>query len=347
MVCGDKKANWSESNLNISIKNAILHILDFQSDISVFSEEPVDFAEDSIYQFISKHIEKALTDPNRKQGELIGGSHFSSQLAKYASEEASFVSFSKEIAGEIYEQIKRSDHVEPVDILMAEFEIDSVRYLGIFFLTYKAAYTHRVVTDDGKICNEIIEYKALLPGISQKLDSFAVVNVRSLRVDFVDRKRNIDGSDIYILPDAILKCTSDISAKDALKMVTTITAKVADEFGDSSAVAVSKTKNYVYEKAEFSSFSPVSLSKDVFEESEEMQQAFIREIEKAGLPEEIRIDKQYAVRTGKNHKIKTDTGIEITFPAEYFDNPQFLEFITNPDGTISIALKNIGKITNR
>jgi len=129
--------------------------------------------------------------------------------------------------------------------------------------------------------------------------------------------------------------------------VTTITAKVAEEFGDSSAVAVSKTKNYVYEKAEYSSFSPVSLSKDVFEESEEMQQAFIREVERAGLPEEIRIDKQYAVRTGKNHKIKTDTGIEITFPAEYFDNPQFLEFITNPDGTISIALKNIGKITNR
>ncbi len=333
--------------MNISIKNAILHILDFQSEISVFSEEPVDFVEDSIYQFISKHIEKAMTDPNRKQGELIGGSRFSSQLAQYSSSEKSFVSFSKEVAGEIYEQIRRSDQVEPVDLLMVEFDMDSVLYFGIFFLTYKAAYTHRVVTEDGKICNEIIEYKALLPGVSQKLDSFAIINVRSLRVDFVDKKRNIDGRDSYILPEAILQCTSDMSTKDALKMVTAITAKVAEEFGDSSAVAVSKTKNYVYEKAEFSSFSPVSLSQDVFEESEEMQQAFIREVEKAGLPEEIRIDKQYAVRTGKNHKIKTDTGIEVTFPAEYFDNPQFLEFITNPDGTLSIALKNIGKITNR
>lgn len=333
--------------MNISIKNAILHILDFQSDISVFSEEPVDFVEDSIYQFISKHIEKAMTDPSRKQGELISGSRFSSQLSQYASSEKSFVDFSKEIAGEIYEQIQRSDQVEPADLLMAEFEIDSVLYVGIFFLTYKAAYTHRVVTEEGKICNEIIEYKALLPGVSQKLESFAVVNVRSLRVDFVDKKRNMDGKDTYILPDAILQCTSDISAKDALKMVTTITAKVAEEFGDSSAVAVSKTKNYVYEKAEYASFSPASLSKDIFGESTEMQQAFVREIEKAGLPEEIRIDKQYAVRTGKNHKIKTDTGIEITFPAEYFDNPQFLEFINNPNGTISIALKNIGKITNR
>ena len=49
----------------------------------------------------------------------------------------------------------------------------------------------------------------------------------------------------------------------------------------------------------------------------------------------------------RNHKIRTDTGIEITFPAEYSQNPEFIEFTSAPNGLIQIELKNIGKIENR
>ncbi|WP_405352536.1 hypothetical protein [Ruminococcus sp.] len=49
----------------------------------------------------------------------------------------------------------------------------------------------------------------------------------------------------------------------------------------------------------------------------------------------------------KSQKIKTDTGIEITVPVEYFEDDRYIEFINNNDGTISIALKNIGKLINR
>ena len=49
----------------------------------------------------------------------------------------------------------------------------------------------------------------------------------------------------------------------------------------------------------------------------------------------------------RNHKIRTDTGIEITFPTEYSHNPDFIEFVSMPNGMISIELKNIGNIENR
>ena len=55
----------------------------------------------------------------------------------------------------------------------------------------------------------------------------------------------------------------------------------------------------------------------------------------------------YAQKAGRSHKIKTDTGIEITFPSEYIENTDFIQFINNPDGTLSIELKNIGKIVNK
>mgnify|MGYP002577316065 CR=1 FL=1 len=41
------------------------------------------------------------------------------------------------------------------------------------------------------------------------------------------------------------------------------------------------------------------------------------------------------------------TGIDITFPAEYGENPDFIEFVSGPNGLINIELKNIGHIENR
>ena len=43
----------------------------------------------------------------------------------------------------------------------------------------------------------------------------------------------------------------------------------------------------------------------------------------------------------------TDTGIEVSFPAEYGDDPEFIQFSTEENGLISIELKNIGSIENK
>ena len=72
-----------------------------------------------------------------------------------------------------------------------------------------------------------------------------------------------------------------------------------------------------------------------------------KEIQEAQLPDQVPVQQDFARRTGKTHKIKTDTGIEITFPSEYIDNSDYIQFINNPDGTLSIELKNIAKIVNK
>ena len=89
------------------------------------------------------------------------------------------------------------------------------------------------------------------------------------------------------------------------------------------------------------------LAANVFNESEEMQNAFISTSLEHELPKEVEMPKQYAQRKLKNQKIKTDTGIELTFPTEYSENSHFIEFVNKPDGTISIEIKNVGKITNK
>ena len=51
-------------------------------------------------------------------------------------------------------------------------------------------------------------------------------------------------------------------------------------------------------------------------------------------------------RFGKQH-LTTDTGVEIKIPMEQYQDGEHIEFITNPDGSISILIKNVGHITSK
>ena len=66
------------------------------------------------------------------------------------------------------------------------------------------------------------------------------------------------------------------------------------------------------------------------------------------VPERVPVERKQVERAAvRNHKIRTDTGIEISFPAEMGSNSEYIEFVNEPNGLISIELKNIGSIENR
>lgn len=91
---------------------------------------------------------------------------------------------------------------------------------------------------------------------------------------------------------------------------------------------------------------PAEVGRRVFEHNPGMQQSYMEEITKASLPKETAVDRDYAVRTNKSHKIKTDTGIELIVPSDFFNNTDYIEFVSNDDGTISINIKKVGQIIN-
>ena len=67
----------------------------------------------------------------------------------------------------------------------------------------------------------------------------------------------------------------------------------------------------------------------------------------AELPEEVFVRRAAARRLTKSHRIRTDTGIDITFPSEYSTSPDYLAFRREEDGTMSILIRNVGSIENR
>ena len=78
-----------------------------------------------------------------------------------------------------------------------------------------------------------------------------------------------------------------------------------------------------------------------------MQADYNRRLEEQGFDKPVQMDQEATLKKVAKHKLKTDTGIELAIPTDYFDNTQFVEFHNEADGTLSITLKHTDSIINR
>lgn len=92
---------------------------------------------------------------------------------------------------------------------------------------------------------------------------------------------------------------------------------------------------------------PVLIDK-IFKEQEEMKEEVIRKLDKYHLAEtEVAPQNPNTTKKYGKQNLITDTGIEIRIPMEQYQNKDKVNFITNPDGTISVLIKNVGNIISK
>ena len=76
-----------------------------------------------------------------------------------------------------------------------------------------------------------------------------------------------------------------------------------------------------------------------------MQVELDEKLEKYNMSNEVVKPKnETTIRKFQTQRLVTDTGIELVIPMEDYKNPDKVEFVTQSDGTISVLLKNIGKL---
>lgn len=330
------------------IKKAILHILDFNSDMCVMSQKELDISDFGTGEFINKHVERVSADSAAKKGRFNDISPFKQILARYLENKLSFTEFSTAVCNLLYEKVAKADELESMDLLVCQYGNESKDYVGVLVLPNKIAYTHQVVSEDDGISNKIIRYYTLLPNVNQKVNTYALINLENKEIRLCDKKRGINGEDVLVLPDYVLGCTYDKSPKETVNLIKKAAVTVAEEFGANPAVAVSRAKNFIRENAiEDVPFTPDDLGAELFPTNQMMKDSFREKARDLDIPAKIKVENQKVVKSIGSHKIKTDTGIEIKIPSEYMENSRYVEFINNPDGTLSIQLKNIAKIINR
>ncbi len=113
---------------------------------------------------------------------------------------------------------------------------------------------------------------------------------------------------------------------------------------------LSKMKEYItenIEEGETEFIDTEQVADKIFDGKPGMKSEFIDKIEKANVPQKVEVNSYVTKKLASNVKIVTDIGVEVIFPAEYYQNNEYIEFINNDDGTISIQINNIGEVINK
>ena len=329
---------------DIRIKKVIVHILDSTIGMPVLSDRELEYGSE-FAEFLKEHIARISSGDDGKNCRFYKEeSEVYKMLVQYSDD--FFVDVSKDMAGFLYSIMNSNIDIPPADLLTVRFKHGDEEYLALLKMNYKESYTHRTLSsEDGGNCNEIIRHKSILPSESQRLSEAAIIRLKDLDVQVVEKKYEVNGEKVNYFSYLFLKCSGHMSHKSKLSIVTKAVEAVQKEGYDeySQYEAQMKAKSIIQEELqEKGGFVVEEIAEKIFEEKPELKVAFQDKMEKYNMVKEtIEPQSENTMRKFQSQHLFTDTGIEIKIPMEQYKNPKCVEFITNPDGTVSVLIKNI------
>ncbi|MGN1152188.1 MAG: nucleoid-associated protein [Lachnospiraceae bacterium] len=330
---------------DIRIKNVIVHILDSTIGMPVLSDTELEYGSE-IAEFLKEHIAKISSGDDAKECRFYREeSEVFHMLEEYADD--NFVEISKDIASLLYSIMNSNIDIPPADLMVVRFRESEEEYLALLKMNYKTLYTHRTMTlEDGEgNSNEIIRHKSILPSESQRLTEAAIIRLDDLSLQVIEKKYEVNGEKTNYFSFLFLKCSSHLSHKSKLSIVSRAVESVQKEGYDETErfEKQMRAKSIIQEEIEEKGgFIVEELAEKIFEEQPELKVAFQDKMEKYDMvKEEIQPHSENTVRKYQSQHLYTDTGIEIKIPMDQYKNPRSVEFITNPDGTVSVLIKNI------
>ncbi len=334
----------------MQINHAVLHVLDFDSAVNIFSERELALDTRAVRSFVTKHLGRARMAADNRRGAFAPESAFAEELKRYFFGEREFLDLSQQVAEFLAGELSRADKLVSTDVLVADFDDDDdIRWFAVLLLTSRMAFMHEVDNAQGGTTCDIARHYAILPAPSQKLTSYALVRASSLEVLYQDKARSIAGEDRMLIPDGLLQCSEGVSSKEVIDTVARVVAEVAKEHGANTATALAAAKAAMVEAVEEDEeLPPWDVVDEAFEDEPVLRDAVKQALREEQVPERVPVERAQVQRAAvRNLKIRTDTGIEITIPAEMANNAEYVQFVNEPNGLISIELKNIGSIENR
>jgi hypothetical protein len=331
----------------IVIDKAVLHVLDFNAGSVILSNDVLSI-KDGIEVFLLKHIEKSLASQDAKLGVFYEDSECKKLLAGYLEGKMDFVLFSKEIAHMLEQAISHAEEMVSADLIICDAHIDDVQKIIIFKCSSQRGFVHQVSHTPAGFQNDIVNNHAILPNPGQKIEEFAIIDVLKMELSIHAKKYTIDGNSVFVFPELLLECSQAPSQKETIKKISQTVKQVAEAYGQDNIAAAAAMKSFIAGTMEVSNeLDPREVGKAVFDDNPAMQSDYIHQMQEAGFTEPAQMDQESTLKKMRTYKLKTDTGIELTIPTDYFENTKFVEFKHQNDGSIIIVLKNVMNLINK
>ncbi len=331
--------------MEIELRSAVLHILDSNVAYPVFSQQELDLSDDVINQFILTHAKKIFQDKSAKTAIFRADSEFQTFLSE---SESDFINGTTKMAKKLFEIMKRFVDIPRADFLAAIIELDNKLFLLLIKFNYKVGYTHLVDYEGSGTTNKIIQHQVIFASESQKIDEGALVQFDDSSVILLEKPYFVDGEKVNYFSEIFLQCDTELSRKESIKVVTNVADEINQKYYGDSFEKTALVKTAIYESLEKEgSIHIETVAEMTYPDNAALKQQYIEKVKSSGVSDEIHFSEENPQKSFKKQKIKIENGIELNIPMEIYNNRDIIEFINNSDGTISIVIKNVGKIVSK
>ncbi|MDZ4993925.1 nucleoid-associated protein [Clostridium perfringens] len=335
---------------DINIMEAVIHILDSNSDEPILNEYKIDLTDD-VYKFIYKHVEKGLKSEDLKYAIFNPERH----VVKEVSQEylngvnRDIVEVSQELARQMFYIMKGNNNIPSCDLITVSISTDQGPMLGILKMDYIKNFTHKVDFVDDKIGIGIVEQSAGLPASGQKVQKCAFIKPirddQDINLMVIDKQRKSSEDDEYganYFINNYLGCTVIQNERDMtktfVKATETWTRNNIIEDAEKAENIRTKIKGKLKEEEVI---NIEELSRELFNEEPMMKENFTTFVRGQGLEEDIEIDKLWVEKKMKRTRLKIDKEIDLYIDDEAYHDESKFEIIRNGDGSINMVIKNI------
>ncbi len=337
------------SDSSFRIRKAIVHILDNKVQAPVLSDFELSITPE-IGDFLKKHVNRIFEDIDNKKVFFKQDDNFVKQSCmNLNSDIEGFIDISKEIASSLYELMLKNVDIPSADVVFIVFDFNSNLYMGILKFNYKQSFIHFIDENTEGRQNKIIRQKTTLPSANQKINEAVIINLKDYSILLKEKKYNIDGNKQFYLSKLFLNTTNVLSDKEKINIVNKASKKILKKYYNEDLTKAAEVKNVIAESVQQTSTIDLNeINTKVFSKNPQIQNEYIEEIKNKGIEEEsFIVSPNVEKRVSKKHKIITDNNIEIKLPPSYLTNKEKVEFITNPDGSLAIVLKDIRNIKDK
>lgn len=333
----------------VNINKLVLHILDNTLGMTILSESEHPHDSD-INDFIKAHIEKVFKDVFIKNACFENDeSEIKALCERVKADKENFLDVSKILADKLYDILIKNINIPSCDLVCSLFDGDGKSFLGLFILNYKISYIHHVEESGDGRTNKVIKQITTLPNTSQSIDEFIIIDLDNYNILLKEKKHDIDGIKEHYLSKYFLKSQTILSDKEKVDIINKTSKKMINDFYDGDVKKMADVKKAITESIEESNNIDIEhIKKKTFNDNLELQQIYSEELEAKGVHEQhIPVNENVIKKIPKMQRLVTEDGIELKIPISYLSTEEKVEFINNPDGTISILLKNIRDIQDK
>lgn len=330
---------------DIIIRNAILHILDSSLAAPVLSDFLMDISMDAS-ELLRSQICHLAADDDVKDCRF-DEEHSPFFKALYGFSEADLTAFSRAASEELFRLMQENAAIPDGDLFFVTCQIAGTMYLAILKMGYRTAFIHNTAAQHDGQYNSVMRHAGTLPGTGAKPAEGVLINLADYSLRIAEKKYEIDGKKQYYLSSLFLGCRTTLSQKAKMDIVTKAVEKVNEECFEEHFEKELETKSLLH--SEFASEGAVSLEtlpEKIYPDHPQAREMLDEALAEHHLTtEEIRPKKAATTKKLEKQFLVTDTGIEINIPMEQYQDAGAVEFISNPDGTISVLIKNIAHLS--